>query len=133
VARARHLARPTGRPIIAQYTDVDADAYTILPDGRKMGRTVFGLTEEQIGRVQAGYVCVKCLEDHDAPFPDACSVCKFPMRDHQMEEFAKDYRGGIRFGPSTSLDGEYEIAEEQIAREAHDKARDLGLILPKWY
>jgi hypothetical protein len=133
VARAKHLAKPSGRPVIAQYTDVDADSFTVMPDGRRMERTVFGLTEDQVGRIRAGYTCLKCLEDHVAPFPDNCAVCKFPMRDRQTEEFAKDFRGNIRFGPSTTLDEEYEIAEERIQRDAHNRARELGLILPKWY
>jgi hypothetical protein len=67
----------------------------------------------------------------DTAFPDECKVCHFPMREHQAAEFAKDYRGEIRFGPSTTIDEEYEIAEEMIQREAHEKATKLGLILPK--
>jgi hypothetical protein len=96
-----------------------------------MQKTVFGLTEEQVERIRVGYICIKCLEAHDSPFPDQCAVCRFPMRAHQAEEFTKDFRGNIRFGPSTSLDEEYEIAEEQIARDAYDRATKLGLILPK--
>jgi hypothetical protein len=125
------VGKPTGRPVIADYTDVDVDSYTVMPDGRKMERHVFGLTEEQVGRIRAGYVCVKCLEDHDAPFPTACAVCRFPMADQQVAEFAKDFRGDISFGPSTTIDEEYGIAEETIQREAYEKAVSLGLILPK--
>jgi hypothetical protein len=131
MARSRRSGKPTGLAIVPEYTDVDADAFTILPDGRKVRKTVFGLTEEQVGRIRAGYVCVKCLEDHDVAFPDECAVCRFPMRDKQTEEFTKDYRGNIRFGPSTTIDEEYAIAEETIQREAYEKATRLGLILPK--
>ncbi len=129
--RKRHTARPTGRPIVPAYTDVDIDAYTQMPDGRKLQKTVFGLTEEQVGRIKAGYVCIKCLEDHDAPFPDNCAVCSFPMRERQTEEFRKDFRGNIRFGPSTTIEEEYAIAEEKLQRDAYDRATKLGLILPK--
>lgn len=129
----RNDATPTGEPIIAQYTDVDPDAYTRLPDGRMQQATVFGLTAEQVERIRQGYICIKCLEALDAAFPDQCPVCRFPMRLRQTEEFGKHFRGDIKFGPSTSIDEEYEIAEEQIAKDAYDKARDLGLILPNWY
>jgi hypothetical protein len=131
--RLRRQARPTGEPVIVSgATDVDLDAYTRMPDGRLMQRTVFGLTAEQVGRIREGYICLKCLEAYDAPFPDRCTVCGFPMAERQAEEFAKDFRGNIRFGPSTTLDEEYQIAEEQIQRDAYNRARKLGLILPKY-
>jgi hypothetical protein len=131
VSRKRHLAARTGTPVVAQYTDVDADAYTVMPDGRLMQRTVFGLTEDQVGRIRAGYTCLKCLEDHNAPFPDECTVCRFPMRDKQAEEFAKDFRGNIRFGPSTSLDEERGIMNEMREREARERALALGISIVK--
>lgn len=129
--RKRREARPTGRPIIADATDVDIDAFTIMADGRHMQKTVFGLQADEVERIRQGFVCIKCLEEFDAAFPEECSVCKFPMRDHQTEEFAKEFRGNIRFGPATTIDEEYEIAEEMIQREAYEKATRLGLILPK--
>ncbi len=129
--RKRHDPIPTGRPVVASATDVDIDAFTVMPDGRKMEKTVFALTEEQVGRIRAGYTCVKCLEDHANAFPDFCSVCRFPMRTRQAEEFAKDFRGNIRFGPELSEEDELEAAKEQIQRDAYDKAARLGLIIPK--
>ena len=129
--KQRRVAQQTGRPVIAQAVDVDVDSFSVMPDGRRMERHVFGLTPEQVGRVRAGYTCVKCLEDYASPYPDECAVCKFPMRERQAEEFAKDFRGDIRFGPTTSIDEEYEIAKEMIQQEAYDKAAKLGLIIPK--
>lgn len=130
--KQRREATQTGEPIIAQATDVDVDAYTVSPDGRLLQRTIFGLSEAQVERIRQGYVCIKCLEAYANAFPDACSVCHFPMRERQSDEFAKDFRGNVRFGPSTTLDEEYAIAEETIQRDAYDKARKLGLILPKY-
>jgi hypothetical protein len=98
-----------------------------------MQKTTFGLTEEQVGRIRAGYTCIKCLEDYTSPYPDECTVCHFPMRDKQQEEFAKDFRGDIPFGPTTTLDEEREIMNEMREREQHDRLRRLGLKLPSWY
>lgn len=128
--KRRVEATPSGRPIIPQASDLDLAA-TIMPDGRVFQRTVFGLTEEQVERVRQGYVCVKCLEDHTSPFPTECAVCKFPMAEKQAEEFAKDYRGGIAFGPSTTLDEEREIMNDMREREAHERRIALGLTIPK--
>jgi len=133
VARVKHLANMSGRAIIPQESDLDPEAVTVMPDGRVMQKTVFGLTQEQVDKIRAGYICVKCLEDYTSPFPDECSVCKFPMRDQQAAEFAKDYRGEIKFGPSTTLDDERGIMNEMREREAYDRARRLGLKLPSWY
>lgn len=133
MARRRDIGTPTGQAIIPSYTDVDTQSYTRLPDGRLVEATVFGLTAEQVEMVRQGYVCIKCLEAHDIAFPEQCAVCRFPMKAKQLDEFGKQFRGEIKFGPSTSIDEEYEIAEETIQRDAYDKARDLGLILPKWY
>jgi hypothetical protein len=129
--RAKVKALPTGRPVIPQGSDIDSVSVAIMPDGRVFQRTVHGFTEEQVARMRAGYTCVKCYEDHDTAFPDECLVCKFPMRDKQTEEFAKDFRGEIAFGPSTSLDEEREIMNDMREREAHERRIALGLSIPK--
>jgi hypothetical protein len=53
------------------------------------------------------------------------------MAEAQAEEFAKDFRGNIRFGPSTTLDEERGIMNEMREREAHERALALGLTIPK--
>lgn len=129
--RRKVEANMTGRAVIAQGADIDPEAVTVMPDGRVFQRTVHGFTEEQIARMRAGYTCVKCYEDHDTAFPDQCSVCKFPMREKQTEEFAKDFRGSIAFGPSTTLDEERGIMNEMREREAYERALRLGITIPK--
>ena len=129
--RLHREAQGTGRPVIAQATDVDIDAFTVMPDGRRMQRTVFGLTEEQVGRIRAGYTCIKCLEDYATAFPTACKVCGFPMEAQQSAEFAKDFRGNIRFGPSTTLDEERGIMNEMREKEARERAIRLGIDIPR--
>lgn len=128
----RNEATPTGEPIIATAVDLDPESVTRMPDGRLVATPLFALTAEQVERVRQGFICIKCMEALDSAFPDQCPVCKFPMRQRQQEEFGKTFRGEIKFGPSTSIEEEYAIAEETIQREAYDKARSLGLILPKY-
>ena len=62
----------SGRPVIAQGSDIDHMSVSIMPDGRVFQRTVHGLTEEQVGRIRAGYTCIKCYEDYIDAFPDQC-------------------------------------------------------------
>lgn len=127
MARMKHLASPTYGPVIAVETALDTEAVMVMPDGRRMQKTNIGHTRETIEAMRAGYICVKCMERFSSPFPDECSVCHFPMRDHQLEEFAKDFRGETRFGPSTSLDEERGIMNEMREREAHERAIALGI------
>lgn len=129
--RRKIEAKPTGRPVVSQGSDLDPESVMIMPDGRVMQRTVVGLSREQVERMRAGYICVKCFEDLDTAFPEHCPVCKFPMREHQAAEFAKDFRGEIAFGPSTTLDEERGIMNELREREAHERALRLGLTIPK--
>lgn len=124
---------PTGERIIAEYVDVDDQSFTRLPDGRNIATPLFGLTEEQVERIRQGYICIKCLEAYDSAFPDECSVCHFPMKTKQIEEFGKTYRGEIAFGPSTTLEEEAGIMQEMREKESYDRMRKLGLILPEWY
>ena len=129
--KLKHKANMTGRAVIPDAVDLDPDAYVVMPDGRLTQRHQFGLSKPQVERIRAGYTCIKCLEDYDTAFPDECTVCHFPMRDRQLSEFTKDFRGDVAYGPTTTVDEEYEIAGETIAREAYDRATRLGLILPK--
>jgi hypothetical protein len=131
--RRKVEALSTGRAIVPQAADIDPVSVSVMPDGRAFQRTVHGFTEEIVGRMRAGYVCVKCYEEHDTAFPDACVVCQFPMREKQTEEFAKDFRGDIAFGPSTTLDEERGIMNEMRERERFDRLRKQGVILPNWY
>jgi hypothetical protein len=77
-------------------------------------RSAFNITlsPDDIGRIRAGYVCVRCLEVQDAPFPDQCWVCKFPMNERQLEFLEKAYQGDQRMGPSTPLEDELAMLEE---------------------
>ena len=128
--RREHRAIMSGRAVVPQGSDIDSHSVSIMPDGRVFQRTVHGLTEEQVGRIRAGYTCIKCYEDYIDAFPDECSVCRFPMREKQTEEFAKDFRGDIAFGPSTSLDEERGIMNEMREREAYERALELGIRIP---
>jgi hypothetical protein len=131
VAKRKVLADMSGRAVIPQGSDIDPESVTIMPDGRAFSRTVFGLTDEQVEKIRQGYICVKCLEEYTSPFPDECSVCRFPMRERQGEEFAKDYRGEVRFGPSTTLDEERGIMNEMREQATRERALRLGLSIPK--
>jgi len=85
-----------------------------LPDGRVLGEVQLTLDEETIGRMRAGYMCVKCLEPFEQAWPVRCNVCGAPIRDKQAEYFAREYAGEIRLGgPPLELDGIHERAARE--------------------
>ena len=98
--------------------DPDYDQLTFNGEIRPAPRII--LHEDDIGRMKAGYVCAKCWEAHDTPFPKACSVCKFPMSDRQAEFMAKAYTGNVRMGPTTSLEDELAAMEDLEQRKRRE-------------
>lgn len=87
-----------------------------LPDGRVHGEVKLTFDPETIGRMRAGYMCVKCLEPFEQAWPVRCNVCGAPIRDRQAEFFAREYAGEEQLGgEDLDLDGIHERAarEEQ--------------------
>jgi len=117
-------ARPTGRPVIALAVEESTDELVFFEDGREPRSPVlFHLTEYDVGRIQAGYVCLQCKEDLDTPFPDECPVCRYRMSERQAEDFAKQFKGRTHIGPSTTLEEEREIMV--YLREKEQREREL--------
>lgn len=44
----------------------------VLPDGN----ILFGLTNEDLAKVEAGYACPQCLEDFRGKYLPVCPLCK---------------------------------------------------------
>ena len=108
------------RPVIPLAVENDEGYVEIRSDGtvRRASRVI--LEPDDIGRMQAGYVCAKCWEPHQIPFPQECRICGFHMSDRQGEFLAKAYKGNERVGPSTTLEDELALldeTEERMKRE----------------
>lgn len=94
---------------------------------------------EDTDRIRLGYVCLNCLEsqvDHGAPFPEACWVCGFQMRDKQRARFAQEFVGDMRVGPSTSLEDELALMEELHERRQLANAglkRTGSILVPRGF
>ena len=121
MARAKVVARPTGRPVIPVHIEHDTAHVLVRSDGSVRHAVEIGFTDEQVGRMKAGYICAKCYEDLDTAFPDECPVCHFPMAERQAELFAKRFEGTKWVGPTTSLDEEYEIMHFLREKELRDR------------
>ena len=69
------------------------------PDGTLRSGSVFTMDPETIDRIREGRRCIQCGEDQEAmSFPEACSLCGFPMKDKQSEQFERDFLGESKVG-----------------------------------
>jgi hypothetical protein len=74
-----------------------SDRLRTLPDGRVMRESQITLSPEAMRQMLEGYRCARCLEYEGivplGAFPEACPLCKFPMRAEQQRQLAQDYVG----------------------------------------
>ncbi len=123
------MARDPMTPVIPLGIEPNPDAVIINSRGEVRQDYRIILSDEDVGRMRAGYVCAKCMEPQKKPFPDQCAICKFPMSDRQAEFLAKAYQGSVRVGPTSSLEDELAALEEMQKRE--DRAFDpFQILLP---
>lgn len=104
--------RDPRKPIIPLAIEEDEHHVQLHSDGTWRSAPKVILSEEDMGRVRAGYGCAKCYEVHEVALPERCHLCGFPMRDRQFEYIAKAYVNSVRIGPSTSLEDELALLDE---------------------
>jgi hypothetical protein len=74
-----------------------------------------------VGRIKAGYVCAKCLEPHETPWPEHCIACGSPMRSEQAAYFAREFGGEITAPGRPGWDEELEGLEERRRKDEEGK------------
>lgn len=108
----------------------DPDHLIVTSGGDVRGASTLVYSEEDVERLRLGYCCINCAESqvgHEAPMPERCWVCRYPMRDRQTERFAAEFVGHMRVGPSSTLEEEMAIAQEHVDRQ---KARKPQILVP---
>ena len=121
-------------PIRITGVETDTEHYVVNRNGEIRRDHLIYIDEYDMGRIRAGYACAKCYEVQSEPFPEQCSVCRFPMRDRQAEFVAKAYRGNVRIGPTTTPEDEEafmaEWAEIQRRNSRDEILRPTQIWLP---
>jgi len=132
VSRKPVVARPTGRPV--KLTMLEDEGHVLYyEDGRPpQDAWEAALSDaDDFGRMKEGYVCARCFEDLDTPFPDECPVCKFPMRDEQSRFIAERFLGEKWVGPTTTLEEEAAIMLEMREKHVRDVERNSDILIAK--
>lgn len=121
------MAERWRKPVIPLSLE-PVDQVITLPDGREFVMYAPALSAEDIERARQGYVCLKCLEVFERPWPEKCHVCGAPIRAEQVAYLAREFGGEVRLGPSTTL--EEELAQlperEKEERDARTDQPDPG-------
>lgn len=117
------------KPVIPISVEEDEEFVVLRRDGTTRSAARVVLSEEDTGRIRAGYVCAVCFEPQERPFPKKCWVCGFEMADRQSEYVSKAYQGTVRVGPSSSLEDELAALDELEERERRESQISVPQIL----
>jgi hypothetical protein len=115
------LAERWRRPVIPIEIDPGHAEGIWLPDGRVLGSARLLLDGDDVDRMRAGFVCMKCLEPFERSWPERCRVCGFYVRREQAAYFAREYGGIERVYRGLDLSEERERVHEEAAKAEEDK------------
>lgn len=129
------MAGDPRRPAVPLATEEDEKHVLVGSDGSIRRHYNLIYSEEDAERIRLGYCCIQCGESQvghgkGTPFPEECAICKFRMRDKQLERYAKEWVGHIRLGPSTSLADELAALEELQEKMDRTRKRESTIIVP---
>ncbi len=132
--RAGAIAGRNAAPVqILDAVPADDSTTVRLPDGREFLDVNMALLDEDVQRIRAGVVCIRCLEPQSEAFPETCESelpngerwCNFPIREKQAAEFAVMFKGTVHIGSRVKLEEEIERM-----REFDEYEKRTGLVIP---
>ena len=113
----------------AQILAVEDDPHGI---DYSTGRPTQGLKKrvhpETIARYKLGYLCIQCDEPHEVPFPNHCSLCRYPMAAQQQEDFARGFGGVQRDSRAVAIEQGLDRVDDTHERRFH--TTKAGIIVP---
>lgn len=83
-------------------------------------------TRETIQAMQAGYICIRCLEPQEAAFPPQCDLCGYTMRERQIVDLSVEFAGEKHIGPSKALDDYLDELDAEAERKNFQRRIDGG-------
>jgi len=99
----------------------DPNEYWSVGDDRIVAGADKTYTKDTINAMQSGYVCIRCHEFHDVPFPVACSLCGYSMQDLQVRDFALEFKGGKHLGPSKPIEEHMDEMQERMLKSRFER------------
>lgn len=98
------------------------------PTGRIQKNVVMTFRRETVQAIQAGMICLRCLEPQTTAFPPDelarhLPGCTYPIRDRQIIDFAHEFEGDKHLGPTKPI-SEY-LEDMELEREKRAFRRRL--------
>lgn len=90
-------------------------------DDRLFGGVDVTYKKEDVLRMQAGYLCLRCMEPQDESFPLACDLCGYSMREFQIRDLAVEMKGGKHLGPSAPISDYLDALDEEYLKNKFAK------------
>lgn len=114
----KRLDRSSGLPY-AQFVAEDSTR-AVWHDGvteRRQMDVLKTYTPEGMRLLREGRQCLRCDEPHpDDPFPVACDLCGYAMKDRQIMDIAMEFEGLRHLGPARPISEYLEEIEERTEK-----------------
>lgn len=107
----------------------DQYTHTTIINGREVLEVKTRWKPEDIERFRLGYVCMNCIEPHEQPFPEKCSLCNYPMRDKQPAEFERAFKGVERDPRAKRIEEGLDRVDETHERNFYVVKN--GIVIPR--
>lgn len=132
VSLLRHMNKSevVGRVPLPRFVGEDKfGMVTVFADGRQFRDKTLTFQPETTRAIQAGLICMRCLEPQSSPFADehlpgcegvALSGPRY-MKDRQIMDFAMEYEGNRHLGPSKPITEYLDEMDAAAERRAFDK------------
>ncbi len=90
--------------------------------------------EAVVEKIRLGYMCLKCMEPQERPFPEACAnpVCAYPMRRDQAHDFELEFMGTEQYVGDAQRDWEeLERMDDRAERRRAAQLRPGRIAVPR--
>jgi hypothetical protein len=91
-------------PLPKFLVEDDPHSFTVVSGRPQRGARVI-LLPETLAAMKAGWICLRCMEPQDEPFPFRCTSppemgCEYRISDCQLRDIAIEYEGETEVGPT---------------------------------
>lgn len=115
------------------FVEDDPNEIIVEEDGHRSRAVNVTYPLEVVERIRSGYLCLKCQEPLETPFPEKCPMplCGYEIRSRQSEDFAKEFRGLTWIGPKVTPEEELADLQERSERRTAGKRKDSSIAVPR--
>jgi hypothetical protein len=117
-----HMGKDSGGrvgrlPAIKFVAEDDPSEFWSLGDERLVAGADVTYTPEAFRAIQAGMICLRCMEPQEGEFPLLCSLCGYAMKELQIRDLNLEFKGEKHLGPSKPITAFMDEAEERYQKE----------------